>query len=404
MKILLINNIFYRKGGSEAVLFNTAELLTKAGNEVRFFSIENPLNCSTEQKAYFAPLLSGVKRALAYFYNPYAAEILDRVLDEWHPDIAHIHLIWGGLSPSIIKILHKHSVPVVHTAHDYRMVCPAYTFRNGKGQICEKCKNHYFHCILGKCSKGSLPQSIMMALEMRYRNLFHNPAAMLDGIIYVSQFSKRIHESHNNRLASVYNTVLYNFSKKLNGSESDDFFLYSGRLSAEKGCRTMIKAFLDNPELKLVVAGFGPIEAELKELAKDSDNIIFRGHLNKDELFDLVEKCRFVVVPSEWYENNPMSIIEAYAAEKPVIGARIGGIPEIVVDGKTGLLFESGDDADLSRVLSKCKSLSDSEYSYMRDAIELIFLQRFNYESYIKKLVDFYNFAINKGMFENDRK
>lgn len=395
MKILLINNIFYRKGGSEAVFFNTAELLTKAGNEVRFFSIENPHNCSTEQPAYFAPFLSGIKRALAYFYNPYAAKILDSVLDEWHPDIAHIHLIWGGLSPSIIKILHKHSVPVVHTAHDYRMVCPAYTFRNGKGQICEKCKNRYFHCILGKCSKGSLPQSIMMALEMRYRNLFLNPASLLDGIIYVSQFSKRIHESHNNRLASVYNTVLYNFSKKLNGSEPDDFFLYSGRLSAEKGCRTMIKAFLNNPELKLVVAGFGPIEAELKELAKDSDNIIFRGHLNKDELFDLVEKCRFVVVPSEWYENNPMSIIEAYAASKPIIGARIGGIPEIVEDGKTGFLFESGNSYDLIRVLNKCEKLYDTQYSDMCRATDRMFSQWFNAEAYIAKLLDFYNSVIN---------
>lgn len=395
MKILLINNISYRKGGSESVFFNTAELLRYGNNEVRLFSISEKSITTSIEEITLVPSATGARRVLSYFYNRLSEKKMDELLLSWKPDIAHIHLIWGGLSPSIIQVLHKHSIPVVHTAHDYRMVCPAYTFRNGKGEICEKCKKCFFPCIIGKCAKGSFLQSIVMAAEMRFRNTLFNPASELDGIIYVSEFSKNLHETHNHRLTKVKNIILYNFTRKIDNHESEDFFLYSGRLSSEKGCETMINAFRKMPNLRLFIAGGGPLEMKMREISKDSGNIQFYGHLRKKELFELIQRCRFVVIPSEWYENNPMSVIEAYAASKPVIGAKIGGIPEIVSEGETGFLFKSGDETDLCRALKKSAEISEIEYGRMRESAFRMFSTNFSNETYADKLQSFYMSIIN---------
>lgn len=395
MKILLINNIFYRKGGSEAVFFNTARLLRESGHEVRFFSMKGEHNLDDPDGEFFAPESGGIARAIAYFYNRPAAKALDRMLESWKPDIAHIHLVWGGLSPSIIDVLHRHKVPVVHTAHDYRMVCPAYTFRDGKGLVCERCKRCYIHCAVRRCSKGSFARSLMMAAEMRFRNSFFNPAKTLDGIIYVSGFSRDRHIAHNPAFARCNGTVLYNFSKAIGNSRSEGFYLFSGRLSPEKGCRTLIEAFRKNPQCRLVIAGSGPEEASLRELASTAPNVSFTGHLDREELFDLLGRCSFVIVPSEWYENNPMSIIEAYAAGKPVVAARTGGIPEIVREGVTGLLFESGSAASLSEALRRsASSVEDGSYASLCSGAEEYFSGSFNESSYVVSLTEFYNKTI----------
>ena len=154
MKVLLLNNFCYRRGGSEAVFFNTADLLRKAGHDVRFFSISRLENEPCEDSSLFAPQCYGFSQIPAYFYNVGAARSLEKLIKVWKPDIAHIHLIWGGLSPSVIDVLHRCGVPVVHTVHDYRLVCPAYTFRNSKGEICEKCGRTYWNCIFNRCSKA----------------------------------------------------------------------------------------------------------------------------------------------------------------------------------------------------------------------------------------------------------
>ena len=144
MKILLINNFHYRKGGSEAVYFNMARMLMQQGHEVVFFSCTSPQNEQRGSNRHFVapnnslPLTQG---AMRYIYNREAQRSLERLIQEEQPDIAHIHLFWGGLSTSILDTLRRHKIPVVHTAHDYRMVCPAYTFRRADGTICEECKD-----------------------------------------------------------------------------------------------------------------------------------------------------------------------------------------------------------------------------------------------------------------------
>ena len=188
MKVLLINNCHWRRGGSESVYFETAELLLKAGHEVVFLSFEDEKNIHTGQTEYFVKRGNILKNMITYFSNWEAAKVVEEVVKKEKPDIAHTHLMWGGMTAAIIPVLHNYGVPVVHTAHDYRMVCPAYTFRNGRGEVCEKCKGgHFNECIKNRCGKSSLTQSLLMAAEMKYRNYRWHPAKELDGIIYVSQ-------------------------------------------------------------------------------------------------------------------------------------------------------------------------------------------------------------------------
>ena len=398
MKVLLINNCHYRRGGAETVYFETAEMLLKSGHEVCFFSIEDNRNSKTGQHEYFIPLGGATKRIVSYFNNVKAARMLEKVLMKEKPDIAHAHLLWGGITASIIEVLHKHGIPLVHTAHDYRMVCPAYTFRNGCGKVCEQCKGgKYWHCTINRCSKGSMVQSVLMTLEMFYRNRKWHPAKKLDGIIYVSSFAKLKHEEMDSSFKGTINTVLYNIStvgEKYSSVEKDGgYYLYFGRLSGEKGGITLVNAFANHPNLKLKVVGTGPIENEFKK--KSYSNVEFLGFKTGEDLYDIVRNARFVCVPSEWYENNPMTIVEAYSMGVPVIGARIGGIPEIIEEGKTGFLFESGCSTSLEKVIEQSDKINTEEYLSLKRNALLFSENNFNSKTYPERLLVFYQKVIN---------
>ncbi len=399
MRVLLINNCFYRRGGSETVFYFTADILVKAGHDVAFLSLEDEKNIHSDKKEYIIPACGGLKKIKNYFANTDAARVLEDILTKEHFDIAHAHLLWGGITASIIPVLHKHGIPFVHTVHDYRMVCPGYTFRNGSGEVCERCKGGKFiQCIKNRCAKGSLPQSALMALEMIYRNHKWHPAKEIDGIIYVSGFAKEKHEEMDARFKSTNNMVLYNITtvgENYPPVEKDGgYYLYYGRLSGEKGVATLVEAFAKNPELKLKVVGTGPTEDILKK--KQYPNIEFLGYKTGDELYNLVRYSRFVCVPSEWYENNPMTIVEAYSMGVPVIGARIGGIPEIVKEGETGFLFESGDIKSLERAIILSLDVDGFKYASMKRSTLDFARKNFNAKTYPEKLLAFYNEIINK--------
>lgn len=403
MKILQINVFNYRKGGSEAVYFSTIDLLKKHGEEVVNFALKWPENNPSEYESYFPEskktrkgLLKPVKDIINYFNNREAARKFEQLIEKERPDLAHVHLIWGQITGSILPVLKRHNIPIIFSIHDYRIVCPAYTLRNGKGEICEQCRGrHFYHCVTNKCTKGSYPLSVMMAMEQYYRNRFFNPAEYIDGLIYVSRFAKRMHEKYMPKLKEKKNIVLYNLADKIldtPAGNTERYFLFFGRLSYEKGVRTLISAFKDMPHSKLKIAGTGPLENELKDYTKVNNitNVEFLGYKSGKELTDLVENAYFIIVPSEWYENNPMTIIEGYAAGVPVIGANIGGIPEIIEEGRTGYLFTSADAADLKRAVKAADSLPAGRYSLLQQNALSFARQHFDKEKYYPQLIGFY--------------
>lgn len=413
MKILLIDNFFYRRGGAEVVFLNTGELLTAKGHNVSYFSRKWDKNLATPYEKYFCEGLdlhskgyrNKLKELVNFFYNREASKKLEKLIIDEKPDIAHIHLFFGGISPSIFKILKKYNIPIVHTVHDYRMVCPAYTFKDGHNKICERCKGQKFYqCFFHKCSKGNYLLSFIMTLEMYFRNLFLNPVKNIDSFMFVSKFAYDIHLKYNNFFSKRECTVMYNFQDESVIKEVDrniktfqGKYLFFGRLSYEKGIKTLIQAFAQRPNLSLNIIGTGPLKEDFENYCNENNikNINFLGFKSGSELFQLIKKSKFVCVPSEWYENNPMTIIEAYTLRVPVIGSRIGGISEIIVTDQTGYLFEAGNIKSLLAVIDKAESLDQKQYEEMKSKAEEFAEEHFNKEIYYKKLITLYNHTIN---------
>lgn len=404
MKILLIDVYNYNKGGAETVCFNTGKMLEEHGHSVVYFTLKWLNNKPSPFSKYFPESketrvgpLKQVKNLINYFYHFEAAKKIEQLILDEKPDLAHIHLMWGQITPSIFPILKKYHIPVLFTVHDYRIVCPAYTFRDGKGHICEACRGkNFYKCFTHTCCKGSKLMSAVMAAEQYFRNAFFNPTRYIDGFIYVSNFAKDIQEKYMPSLKSKPSIILYNFSTSISDNSklmpADRYYLYFGRLSYEKGVRTLLGAFKDLPQCKLKVVGTGPKEAELRAFADNEkmQNVEFLGYKQGEELADLVRNAYFVIVPSEWYENNPMTIIEAYSVGTPVIGARIGGIPEIVVNGQTGFQFESGNVVDLKNTVLRSDVLDGKTYTEFSQGTINFANENLSKDSYWKKLIEFY--------------
>ena len=274
MKVLLIDVYNYNKGGAETVCFNTGDMLEQNGHEVTYFTLKWKQNRPSKFEKYFPEskdTRKGVFRQVInlrnYFYYPDAARKIEQLIIDEKPDIAHIHLLWGQISPSIFTILKKYNIPIVFTIHDYRIVCPAYSFRNGKDEVCEKCQGkHFYRCVTNRCTKGSYFLSIFMAAEQYYRNKFFNPAKYIDGLLYVSNFAKGKHEKYMPALKELPNIVLHNFSVSISEHRiplKEKYFLFLGRLSQEKGIITLMNAFKNRPQDKLKIVGDGPLRNQL---------------------------------------------------------------------------------------------------------------------------------------------
>lgn len=404
MKVLLIDVYNFNKGGAETVCFNTGKLLEEHGHQVVYFTLKWEKNNPSPYSKYFPESketrkgpLKQVKNMVNYFYHFEAAKKMEQLIEDERPDIAHIHLMWGQITPSIFPVLRKHRIPILLTVHDYRIVCPAYTFRDGSGRICEDCQGHSFYkCFTHTCCKGSKVMSAVMAAEQYFRNAFFNPAKYIDGFLYVSNFARDIQEKYMPAVKNKPNITLYNFSTSIanqpKAMPKDKYFLFFGRLSYEKGVKTLLEVFNGLPECHLKIVGTGPKEDELKAFVESNGmkNVEFLGYKRGKELQDLVANAYYVIVPSECYENNPMTIIEAYSVGTPVIGARIGGIPEIVVESETGFQFESGNSIDLKEAVVKASSLSVEKYtSYSIGTIKFA-QDNLSSDSYYPRLVDFY--------------
>lgn len=397
MRILLINSYHYHKGGADAVYFNTARLLEQRGHEVFYFSTYHYNNEFHNLERSFAKgrdlrKLTFVGKILAvpsFVYNIDAHNKLQRVIDQIKPDIVHIHLFLGGLSSSILSVFKKTKIPIIHTVHDYRLICPTYLFIDGKNKLCEKCiGGSYLKCIWNKCSEDSYSQSSILVLDAYFRKYIIKPLNYIDRFIFVSQFIKQKHIDYDNKFGQKAAT-LYNFNPGLGSivpsEEKGSHFLFFGRISREKGILTLIEAAL-RAKIVLNVVGTGPMYEQLKD--RKYNSIKFLGYKSGEELWSLIRNASFIIVPSEWYENNPMTIIEAYSFGKPVIGARIGGIPEIVEENKTGYLFEAGSVSDLEMKLRDAENISIAEYKEMslkaRDFADTNFSPDKHYDALIK--------------------
>ena len=317
------------------------------------FSMEDPRNFHSDYASYFVSnidyhtsqdLWSRLKEAAKFIHSSEAVDKLERLVENEKPDIAHLHNIYHQLTPSIISVLKRNGVKVVLTLHDGKLICPSYLML-ARGKICTVCTGHSFWKPLVTNCVGSRGQELLLMLEAYWHkwmgsyehvDIFLSPSRFLAKLISQRVPEEKIRVLHNGIYLDTYSP----------GSNDDGYALYLGRLSKEKGIETLLKAHskLGN-EIGLKVAGSGPLERELRQRYQHAE---FLGYQTGEEVKKTVATSTFVVVPSECYENCPMVVLEAMAMGKPVIGSRMGGIPEQIDDGRTGLLFEMANADELT--------------------------------------------------------
>lgn len=357
MRILLVNKFLYQKGGSETYIFKLGEVLKKHGHTVEYFGLENEKNIVTNSANSYVShidfnegLLKNLKAPFRIIYSAEARRKIRKVLDTFNPDIVHLNNIQFQLTPSIILEAEKyrkeknHNLKIIYTAHDYQLVCPNHSFLDSDMNICEKCLDgNYLNCLKTKCIKNSYAKSLLGTIDA-YLWKYSKAYDYVDKIVCPSEFLKRKLDTQK-RFADK-TVVLHNFFdvEEISQVEKEDYILEFGNLSKEKGTFTLLEAAKKLPEQKFVFAGYGEAEEEIKKVP----NAEYVGFKTGYELKELIAKAKISVCPSELYENCPFSVIESQSYGTPVIGSRIGGIPELIQEGRTGLLFEAGNSKELT--------------------------------------------------------
>ena len=397
MRILVANNYFYLRGGAERVMFNDMRALAGQGEDVVPFSVSDPANAPDKYSPDFArgvdvhathPLLK-IQAAGEAIHCRRTAKSFEALVDRVRPNVLHCHNIYGRLTTSILGVAKRRSLPSVLTVHDYKVVCPSYLMlRDGKP--CHACiDGRYYRCAQHRCHKNRIAESAVYSAEAYYARFtdsygaiaaFLCPSRFIADLLIKSGIDSKRVVYHPNSIDAR------NYEPNYEGS----YVLYTGRLSREKGIATLIEA-ISGTGIPLRIAGAGPLEPELREqVAKDGNTqVVFEGHCDSAKLADLYRNAAFAVVPSEWYENAPMSILEAFAYGKAVVASRIGGIPELVTDGEQGRLFTWGNCGELRAALCNLWLDKPAQRRMGQNARELA-ISRFSQESRTASLLSIY--------------
>lgn len=401
MKVLLVNKFHYRKGGSETYYFTLAEALEARGHEVIFFAMrdeENNLPC--EQEEYFvsnASVNGGIRSKLNMIlhltYSKEAYSKMKKLLQAEQPDLVILNLVHKQITLSIIDAIKEYDpkLPIFWTMHDLIAVCPSYSMRDGSGKTCEKCLGGDFsHCVKNKCIKGSTLMSMLSKYEAEYirRRRWYD---QVDLFICPSEFYRnKLTEGNFTKspIVTLRNPLPMDTVFELS-EENEGYILYFGRLSPEKGVRTLIEA-AKKCGCRLVILGTGPQEEELKACAAGCPNIEFKGFQTGEALRNYVKNSRCVVMPSACYENGPYSAMEAMALGKPLIVSNNGGLPELVEKGVNGYIYDKTSD-ELAVCIKKVLSLPEEEYRKMAQDAQEKAKAMFDAHAYVAEVEDWYN-------------
>ena len=401
----MVNKFYYIKGGSETYLFGLKRILEKNGHQVIPFSMKDKRNYESEYEEYFIDnidytdknLVNKIKNAGKIIYNFDAKRKLRDLIRKTNPDIAHLHIFQHQISPSILSVLKEENIPIVYTVHDLKPVCLNYKMMNSSG-ICEKCiGGKYYNCIKGKCVKNSLLFSFINVIEGYVHKLLKS-YDKIDKFITPSAFyRKKLIEAGFNENDVIHVPNFIEIEKFEPTYKHDDYFVYVGRLSEEKGLKTLIEAMKNVNKSCLKIVGTGPIENELKSMVKEKNinNIEFLGFKTGTELKEIVTHSKFMVITSEWYENGPMSVIEAMAYGKPIIGSNIGGIPEMIKNGVNGYTYKAFDSKDLSKCINKLLDNDENIVKFgteSRKVIERYYNDKYHYN----RIISIYNNVLNE--------
>ena len=381
-RILIANKFYYPRGGDCIVAMNLERLLKEQGHEVAVFAMQYPENVDSGWNSYYASQVD------------FAGG-----LNDFNPHIVHLHNIHSYLSPVLAKLAKQRGCRVVWTMHDLKLVCPSYLCLCNE-KPCERCIGRgKMHVLKNRCLKNSLAASAMTYIEAlkwnrnvleRYTDAFICPSQFMESKMLKDGFSpEKLHVVCNHidpeKLQAMHNAQCTKHNEE-RGSECgnrEDYYVYVGRLSTEKGVETLLNVASKLP-YTLKIAGDGPLMQQLQEQYHHCNNIEFLGRVNAQQVAQLLSRAKFSVMPSECYDNNPLGVIESLCAGTPVVGARIGGIPELLDEG-SGITFTSGIKSELSQSISRA-----FDTSWNNDSIKAVAAVRFSRQEHLKKIEEIY--------------
>ena len=400
-KLLSINTYYYRRGGAEVVFLEHNRLLQEIGWEAIPFSMRHAKNFHSKWENYFVDeiefgenysLFQKMLMTAKIVYSFEAQKKISKLIEATKPSIAHAHNVYHHISPSIFSTLKKYNIPTVLTLHDLKLACPAYKMLTHDG-ICERCKNGaIWNVVRHRCIKNSLALSSVVFTEAAVQQLLGSYAHNIDRFVVPSRFYlEKMVEWGWPRERFIHIPNFVDVNRLVPDDNPGDSFVYFGRLGPEKGLSTFVRA-VAIAKVKGWIVGTGPEEEKLRHLADETGaDVEFLGYRTGETLFNTIRSARAVVLPSEWYENAPMSVMEAYALTRPVIGANIGGIPELIRENETGALFPSTNADALADCMRRFVDLPDSSILSMGQAGRNWMQQDFTDIRYRERILGLYN-------------
>ena len=352
MKVLFVHNFYQQFGGEDSAAIAERNLLESNGNEVLGFTRHNDeiKSYSLWEKAAFIPRT---------MYSHRTEREIRKAVEDFAPEVAFVHNVYPLISPSLYHTLHSLKVPIVQVVHDFRPFCPNGWFYID-GQICERCKfGNYLHAVKHRCYKDSYTLSALYSAALAGNRM----AGMTDKVaayVCLTNFyrQKMLEVGLPEKKIFIRPNFIdpVAFAQDRSSPGSGEYALYLGRLSSEKGPLTVLRAFENLPDVPLKIVGTGPLEAEMKQYIHDKHlvNVEMVGFKSGADKWRMIKNALFAIIPSECYENFPMVSLEYFSGAKPIIASNLGGLPHIVEEGKTGLLYRPGDAADL---VEKIRSL-----------------------------------------------
>lgn len=408
MKILLVNNFHYLRGGADKVYLETGKLLERNGHDVFYFSSLDPRNEETASDRYFVngidlfrPVssLEKAKNGLRYLYSFEAKNKLSLLISENRPDVIHLHIFQSRLTAAILPVLRKYKIPVLMTLHEYKMLCPVYSLVDSSGRVCEMCpKKGLHHSLVKRCTRNSLAYSTVALIESMWRETFSPYEQYVDRFLGVSNFIVNKHLEYRPWMQKKI-FCLYNFIRKGRfsaGKQKDNYYLYVGRLSEAKGLMVLLEAWR-TLDLPLLIIGSGELQERMQQyiLENNLTQVVMLGYLTEEELIPYIQKALYLIMPSVTYETFGLTLLEAMACGTPALASASGGMPELVQDGVNGYLFESNNSRALLNVVELTRGLSQEDYNKLV-ANAMNFVQRFDEHRYYLELMSHYREVIQE--------
>lgn len=401
MKVLLVNKFLYPRGGAETYFLKVGKELEKKGNVVQYFgmydkknTVGNTLNLYTKNMDFHTSKFRKVLYPFKIIYSFEAKKKIKKLIKEFKPDIIHLNNINFQLTPSIIDAAYKMKVPVIQTVHDYQMICPNHFLYNWKEKcICEKCiKGSKWNCTKYNCIHNSKIKSVLGSIEGILYSKILRTYSKVDLYICPSKFLEEKlleNNAYNNKTISLCNFI--ELDNEYCALPKEDYILYFGRLAEEKGLLDLMDAMKQLPNIKLKIAGKGPLES----IIKSKDNIEYVGFKTGNELKKLISKAKFAVYPSVWYENCPLSILEAESYGTPVITANYGGMKELVENNATGILINEINSETLKDAIEQLYN-DDKKIEKMKENCIKKRKKMITLDQYVDKLINLYKKVIYK--------